>query len=65
MRKADKTRAKEERDREKLALKREKEAKAIAASRSLESASCGFADLQDHERMDLGQDLRLLLHPTR
>jgi len=36
MRKADKTRAKEERDREKLALKREKEAKAFAASQFLE-----------------------------
>ena len=65
MRKADKTRAKEERDRERLALKREKEAKAIAASQSSGSGICDSADLQDHERMDLGQDLLLLLHPTR
>lgn len=63
MRKADKERAKEQRAKEKVAIKREKEEKASAARMILLPFFEINADNQDPGRTVLDQDLRLLHRP--
>jgi hypothetical protein len=63
MRKADKERVKEERNKEKLAIKREKEAKASAARKLHLLVISAQADNQDRGRMVRDRGLLLLLRP--